>query len=65
MHVPGSRFHEIHTSEEAKQRTISGIPLGRAGTCEDVAHAVALLASEYNGFITGASFDINGGAYMA
>jgi len=26
---------------------------------------VAFLASEYNGFITGATLDINGGVYMA
>ncbi len=63
--ILGSRFHEVHTSDEAKQRTIAGIPLGRAGTCEEVARAVAFLASEYNGFITGTSLDINGGAYMA
>jgi len=63
--ILGSSFHEIHTTEESKQATIRGIPLGRAGTCEDVARAVAFLASEYNGFITGATLDINGGVYMA
>ncbi|MCX7786509.1 MAG: SDR family oxidoreductase [Spirochaetes bacterium] len=63
--ILGSRFHEIHTTEESKRQTIATIPLGRAGTCEDVARAVAFLASEYNGFITGATLDINGGVYMA
>ncbi|MBP7495832.1 MAG: 3-oxoacyl-ACP reductase FabG [Spirochaetales bacterium] len=63
--ILGSRFHAVHTTEESKQNTIEGIPLGRAGTCEDVARAVAFLASEYNGFITGATLDINGGVYMA
>jgi 3-oxoacyl-[acyl-carrier protein] reductase len=43
---------------------IKDIPLQRAGTCEDVARAVAFLASEHNGFITGATLDINGGSYM-
>ena len=62
--ILGSRFHAIHSSEESKRKTIAGIPLGRAGTCEDVARAVAFLASEYNGFITGATLDINGGVYM-
>ena len=61
----GSRFHRIHTTEESKQKTIAGIPLGRAGTCEDVARSVAFLAGETNGFITGATLDINGGVYMA
>jgi len=63
--ILGSRFHAVHTTEESKRQTIATIPLGRAGTPEDVARAVAFLASEYNGFITGATLDINGGAYMA
>ena len=63
--ILGSAFHAIHTSEESKQATIRDIPLKRAGTCEDVARAVAFLASEYDGFITGATLYINGGVYMA
>jgi 3-oxoacyl-[acyl-carrier protein] reductase len=42
-----------------QENTIKSIPLKRAGKCEDVARAVAYLASEYNGFITGATLDIN------
>lgn len=63
--ILGSRFHAVHTTEQSKRETIAGIPLGRAGTCEDVARAAAFLASEYDGFITGATLDINGGVYMA
>ena len=63
--ILGSRFHKIHTTDASRQATIEGIPLGRAGDCDDVARAVAFLASEYNGFITGATLDINGGVYMA
>jgi len=63
--ILGSRFHAVHTTEESKKKTIAGIPLGRPGYCEDVARAVAFLASEYDGFITGATLDINGGVYMA
>lgn len=63
--ILGSAFHATHTTEESKQATIRDIPLHRAGTCEDVARAVAFLASEYDGFITGATLDINGGIYMA
>ena len=63
--ILGSAFHAIHTSEESKQATIRDIPLKRAGTYEDVARAVAFLASECDGFITGATLDINGGVYMA
>jgi 3-oxoacyl-[acyl-carrier protein] reductase len=63
--ILGSAFHAIHTTEESKQATIRDIPLKRAGSCEDVARAAAFLASEYDGFITGATLDINGGIYMA
>ena len=62
--ILGSAFHAQHTPEEMQQRIIAGIPLGRAGTTEDVARAVVFLASEYDGFITGATLDINGGVYL-
>ncbi|TXT50321.1 MAG: 3-oxoacyl-acyl-carrier protein reductase [Spirochaetes bacterium] len=62
--ILGSAFHEIHSTPESKQAMIKDIPLGRAGTCDDVARAAAFLASEYSGFITGATLDINGGSYM-
>jgi 3-oxoacyl-[acyl-carrier protein] reductase len=63
--ILGTRFHHTHTTAESAQATIKGIPLRRAGTPEDVARAVAFLASEYDGFITGATLDINGGVYAA
>ena len=62
--ILGSAFHAEHTPEQMQQRIIAGIPLGRAGTTGDVARAVAFLASEYDGFITGATLDINGGVYL-
>jgi len=63
--ILGSRFHQVHTPVEAQQKIIAGIPLGRPGYTEDVARAVAYFASEYDGFITGATLDINGGVYYA
>jgi 3-oxoacyl-[acyl-carrier protein] reductase len=42
----------------------SQIPLLRAGTDRDVAAAVAFLASEEAGYITGHTLDVNGGMYM-
>ena len=39
-------------------------PLGRPGTAEDVAGAVAFLASEEAGYITGQTINVNGGLYM-
>lgn len=63
--ILGTRFHATHTTDASANKTISEIPLQRAGNPLDVARAVAFFASEYNGFITGATLDINGGVYMA
>jgi 3-oxoacyl-[acyl-carrier protein] reductase len=63
--IDGTRFHETHTASEAALKIIASIPLGRAGNAFDVARTVAFLASEYDGFITGATIDINGGVYSA
>ena len=43
--------------------TTAGIPIQRAGNAADVARAVLFLASEYDGFISGATLDVNGGVY--
>ncbi|MBN8579186.1 MAG: 3-oxoacyl-ACP reductase FabG [Anaerolineae bacterium] len=61
--ILGTSFHNTHTTEASAQATIAGIPLGRAGNADDVARAVVYLASEYDGFISGATLDINGGIY--
>jgi 3-oxoacyl-[acyl-carrier protein] reductase len=63
--ILGTRFHATHTAQASAQATVQQIPLGRAGAPEDVARAVVFLASEYDGFITGATLDINGGVYAA
>jgi 3-oxoacyl-[acyl-carrier protein] reductase len=61
--ILGTTFHALHTPPEAQKAIIAGIPLGRAGTPEDVARATVYLASEFDGFITGATLDINGGVF--
>ncbi len=63
--ILGTHFHQTHTTDESARETISQIPLQRAGGPEDVARAVVYLASEFDGFITGATLDINGGVYAA
>src|SRR5262245_58566817 len=61
--ILGTSFHNTHTSAESARSTVAGIPLGRGGNADDVARAAVFLASEYDGFITGATLDINGGVY--
>ena len=51
-------------SGEFKEGALKMIPLGRTGTPEEVAHAVAFLASEEAAYITGHVLNINGGLLM-
>jgi len=49
---------------ELKEAAIKVTPLGRWGTCEDVAYAVAFMASDEAAFITGQTLSIDGGMVM-
>ena len=51
-------------SPELKSKVNEMIPLGRAGSDMDVAHAVRFLASEEAGYITGHVLKVNGGMLM-
>jgi 3-oxoacyl-[acyl-carrier protein] reductase len=42
----------------------NSVPLGRLGTCEDVAKAVYFLASHLSDYITGTTIDVNGGLLL-
>ncbi|CAB3806588.1 3-oxoacyl-[acyl-carrier-protein] reductase FabG [Paraburkholderia ultramafica] len=50
--------------EEQQTALKTQIPLGRLGSPEDIAHAVAFLASPQAGYITGTTLHVNGGMYM-
>jgi 3-oxoacyl-[acyl-carrier protein] reductase len=50
--------------EPQRAKLIARIPLGRLGSPQDVAHAVAFLASPEAAYITGATLHVNGGMYM-
>jgi 3-oxoacyl-[acyl-carrier protein] reductase len=51
-------------SEQQRTRLVESIPLGRVGSPEDVAAAVAYLASDEAGWVTGATLHVNGGMAM-
>jgi len=52
-------------SEAQKGALLAQIPLGRLGQPEDIAAAVAYLASPAAGYVTGAVLHVNGGMYMS
>lgn len=62
--APG--FIETGMTEEIKEgnRLFDNIPLGRMGTTEDIANAVAFLAGPYSDYITGEVLKIDGGLAM-
>jgi len=51
--------------EAARTALLANIPLGRLGTPEEVAQAVAFLASPQAAYITGSEVHVNGGMFMA
>ncbi|MGR6647365.1 3-oxoacyl-ACP reductase FabG [Avibacterium paragallinarum] len=52
-------------TEEQKAATLANVPAGRLGEPKDIAKAVAFLASDDAGYITGTTLHVNGGMYMA
>ncbi|MDX5332589.1 MAG: 3-oxoacyl-ACP reductase FabG [Gammaproteobacteria bacterium] len=51
--------------EEQREALVGQIALGRLGAAEDIANAVAFLASPEAAYITGETLHVNGGMYMA
>jgi len=50
---------------EIRAQIIAGIPVGRLGAPADIARAVAFLAADDAGYITGANLPVNGGYFMS
>jgi len=51
-------------NDDVKEKMKSSIPLGRLGTTDDVANLVCFLASDDAGYITGQTFNVDGGMVM-
>jgi 3-oxoacyl-[acyl-carrier protein] reductase len=62
--VIDNAFHDVHTPREVLASLVKNIPIGRAGTNEDVAGVVAFLASPAAAYITGDVIHVNGGMYF-
>ncbi len=62
--APAAIFTPAMGDETAAAEIGRGLPVGRVGTAEEVAEAVAYLVSVRSGFVTGTTLDINGGVHM-
>lgn len=51
-------------TDEMQAQVLAGIPMGRAGTAEDVAGCALFLASGLSGYCTGTEVDVNGGSLI-
>ena len=51
--------------EKIRQQIIAQVPVGRLGDPADIARAVAFLAADDAGYITGANLPVNGGYFMS
>jgi 2-hydroxycyclohexanecarboxyl-CoA dehydrogenase len=49
---------------ERKAQLVAGIPVGRNGNVHDVADLITFLCREESGYITGVTYDVNGGAHI-
>jgi len=62
--VIATPYHERYSPGEVFQRFIASIPLGRAGTSEEIADVIVFLASPAARYITGETVEVNGGMLM-
>lgn len=63
--VVDTDIREGATSPEKEAALSASVPMGRQGSVDDIAALIAFLASDDAAYITGATININGGAYIA
>jgi NAD(P)-dependent dehydrogenase (short-subunit alcohol dehydrogenase family) len=51
-------------TDEMMTQILDGIPMGRAGTAQDVAGCCVFLASDLSSYVTGSEVDVNGGSLI-
>ena len=56
--------NEVFASQRSKEAAVNGIPLKRIATADDVAMAIAFLASDWSRHITGEVVNVNGGSVL-
>jgi 3-oxoacyl-[acyl-carrier protein] reductase len=62
--VIATPYHERYSPPELMQKFVATIPLGRAGTSEEIADVIVFLASPAARYITGETVEVNGGMLM-
>ena len=65
---PGSIDTDImggRLSDERKAFLLQELPVGRIGTVDDVANVIEFLLREESGYLTGVTYDVNGGSHIA
>jgi 3-oxoacyl-[acyl-carrier protein] reductase len=62
--IGDTEFHARYTAPDAFAASARTVPLGRAGTPDEVARVIAFLACEESSYLTGETIDITGGLYM-
>jgi len=60
----GSEMTAAEIASDAGKEKIRAIPVGRPGLAEEVARAVAYLASDAASYVTGQTINVNGGQYL-
>ena len=62
--VIATPYHERYSPRDLFQKYIASIPVGRAGTAEEVADVIVFLASPAACYIIGETIEVNGGLLM-